>query len=271
MGAAQRFDDRGTGERRWLLSYCTRSQPRRAGRAPIHAFSADRDRSASPERMAAWRQETVSRFQQTILAGEHFFIENALPDARRCRRDRPGPGRTVGVPALGTGGLPFFADTVDLLCGPNACLRSSAAYLGGHVERGEVWWAEVDEKRPIVLLSGGDGPEFRAMQIVAPATPAEKRGFVVMSGREAIDPEERQRITDSAGSAAGAIGVEVAIGAEEGLPHEGVVRVALPKEGKIFCTWMLTLSKDYLIERVGVLSPEKLRELDNAVALAAID
>jgi mRNA interferase MazF len=139
------------------------------------------------------------------------------------------------------------------------------------VERGEVWWALVDEKRLIVLLSGGAGPEFRAMEIVAPATPAEKRGFVVMSGGEAIDAEERRRIIDSAGSAVGAVGVEVSIGAEDGLPQEGVVRVALPKEGKIFCTWMLTLCEDYLIERVGVLSPEKLRELDNALELAAIE
>jgi mRNA interferase MazF len=139
------------------------------------------------------------------------------------------------------------------------------------VERGEVWWAQVDEKRPIVLLSGGAGPEFRAMQIVPPATPAQKHGFVVMSGGEAIDAEKRQRIIDSAGSAVGAVGVEVAIGAEEGLPHEGVVRVALSKEGKIFCTWMLMLSEDCLIERAGVLSPEKLREFDNAMELAAIE
>jgi mRNA interferase MazF len=139
------------------------------------------------------------------------------------------------------------------------------------VERGEVWWAQIDEKRPVVLLSGGAGPEFRAMQIVPPATPAEKRGFVLMSGGEAIDAEERRRIIDSAGSAVGAIGVEVGVGTEEGLPQDGAVRVALPKDGKIFCTWMVTLAEDDLIERVGVLSPEKLRELDNAMELAAVE
>lgn len=138
------------------------------------------------------------------------------------------------------------------------------------MERGEVWWAQLDEKRPVVLLSGGTGPEFHAMQIVAPATPAQKRGFVVMSGGEAIDAEQRQRIIDSAGSAVAAVGVEVAIGAGEGLTHDGVVRVALCREGKIFCTWLLTLTEDCLIERVGVLSPQKLREFDNALELAAI-
>jgi mRNA interferase MazF len=83
--------------------------------------------------------------------------------------------------------------------------------------------------------------------------------------------EERQRIVTSAGSFVGAVGIEVAIGPEEGLPHHGAVRVALPRDGKIFCTWMVTLDENHLIEWVGVLSPEKLRELDNAMQLAAIE
>ena len=37
------------------------------------------------------------------------------------------------------------------------------------MRRGEVWWAEFDERRPVVLLSE-DGPSgSRAMQVVAPA------------------------------------------------------------------------------------------------------
>jgi mRNA interferase MazF len=139
------------------------------------------------------------------------------------------------------------------------------------VERGEVWWAQVEEKRPTVILSGGAESGFRAMQIVPPATSVEKRGFVVLSGGEAMDAEERQRIVTSAGSFVGAVGIEVAIGPEEGLPHHGVVRVALPRDGKIFCTWMVTLDENHLIEWVGALSPEKLRELDNAMQLAAIE
>ena len=138
------------------------------------------------------------------------------------------------------------------------------------MERGEVWWAQIDEKRPVVLLSGGAGPEFQAMRIVAPATPTEKRGFVVMAGGQAIDAEERQRVIDATGFGARAVGIEVWFGAHEGLEQEGVVRVALPMAGKVFCTWMLTLTAEHLIERVGVLSPAKLRELDVAMELAGV-
>ncbi|MDT4991697.1 MAG: mRNA interferase MazF [Actinoplanes sp.] len=51
----------------------------------------------------------------------------------------------------------------------------------------------------------------------------------------------------------------------------GVVRVALPRDGRVFCTWLLALTPDYLIGRIGVLSPEKLRQLDNALRLASIE
>ena len=37
------------------------------------------------------------------------------------------------------------------------------------MRRGEVWWAEFDERRPVVLLSGEDPSGFQAMQVVAPA------------------------------------------------------------------------------------------------------
>ncbi len=37
------------------------------------------------------------------------------------------------------------------------------------MQPGEVWWVEFDERRPVVLLSGEDPSEFRAMQVVAPA------------------------------------------------------------------------------------------------------
>src|SRR3954464_5794200 len=87
---------------------------------------------------------------------------------------------------------------------------------GGHVERGEVWWAQFDEKRPVVLLSGGAGPEFQVMQIVGSATPAEKRGFVVMSGEQALDADNRRRIVVEAGPAR-AIGIDVFFGTPDGL------------------------------------------------------
>ncbi|MFC7585685.1 hypothetical protein ACFQYP_19525 [Nonomuraea antimicrobica] len=57
------------------------------------------------------------------------------------------------------------------------------------MQRGEVWWVAFDERRPVVLLSGDDASGIRAMQVVAPAG-------VDLSG----------------------LGVEVAVGAGEGLP-----------------------------------------------------
>ncbi|MEV4139944.1 hypothetical protein AB0J72_48265 [Dactylosporangium sp. NPDC049742] len=135
------------------------------------------------------------------------------------------------------------------------------------MERGELWWAEFDEKRPVVLLSGGAGPEFQIMQIVAPATPAEKRGFVVMSGDQALDADNRRRIVEEAGPVR-AVGIEVFFGTAEGLAEDGVVRVALPQDGTIFCTWGASVTEEALIERIGVCSPEKLHELDVAMKLA---
>lgn len=136
------------------------------------------------------------------------------------------------------------------------------------MERGEVWWAQIDEKRPVVLLSGGVGPECLAMQIVEPATPAQKLGFVLMSGEQAVDVDERRRILEEAGPDPIAVGIEVSFGAEEGLAESGVVRVALPKAGKIFCTWGTTVGEESLIKRIGTLSPAKQHELDVALALA---
>ena len=136
------------------------------------------------------------------------------------------------------------------------------------VERGELWWAQIDEKRPVVLLSGGAGPEFLAMQIVEPAIPSQKLGFVLMSGEQAVDVNERRRIVAEAGSDPRAIGIEVFFGAEEGLAESGVVRVALPKDGEIFCTWRTTVSVELLIEKIGVLSAAKQHELDVALSLA---
>ena len=106
------------------------------------------------------------------------------------------------------------------------------------MDRGEVWWAQIDEKRAVVLLSHESPAELMAMQVVAPAS------------------------TDISGIAA-----EVKIGIREGLPSDGVVRVALPRLGKINCSWMVTLRPADLIEQVGVLSPAKLREFDEVLRL----
>jgi mRNA interferase MazF len=114
---------------------------------------------------------------------------------------------------------------------------------GGPVmDRGEVWWALLDEKRPVVLLSRDGAEELQAIQVVAPA------------GTD---------ITD--------VAIEVRLGNGEGLANEGVVRVALPRTGFIPCTWLVTLTRDDLIEQAGRLSPAKLRELADALRLAQLE
>lgn len=133
--------------------------------------------------------------------------------------------------------------------------------------RGELWWAQIDEKRPVVVLSDDARPEVHVMQIVAPATSVEKRGFLIMSCDQAVDADNRRRMVAVAGPVQ-AVGIEVWFGSAEGLAEEGVVRVALPQNGTIFCTWAASLSEDFLIERIGVCSPEKLHELDAAIELA---
>lgn len=100
------------------------------------------------------------------------------------------------------------------------------------MQRGEVWWAEFDERRLVVLLSGDDASGIRVMQVVAPAG-------VDISG----------------------LGVEVAVGAAEGLPFEGVLRFAFPRPGFTPCTWLTTVSRDDLIERAGALSPRSSARL----------
>lgn len=107
------------------------------------------------------------------------------------------------------------------------------------MQRGEVWWVEFDERRLVVLLSGDDASGIQVMQVVAPAG-------VDITG----------------------LGVEVAVGAMEGLPFEGVLRVAIPRPGLTPCTWLTTVSRDDLTERAAVLSSGKLSEIDDALRLA---
>jgi mRNA interferase MazF len=107
------------------------------------------------------------------------------------------------------------------------------------VQRGEVWWVQFDERRLVVLLSGDDASGFQAMQVVAPAG-------LDISG----------------------LGIEVTVGAGEGLPLEGVLRLAFPSPGFTPCTWLTTVSRDDLMERAAVLSSGKLSEIDDALRLA---
>jgi mRNA interferase MazF len=38
------------------------------------------------------------------------------------------------------------------------------------MKRGEVWWARLDKRRPVVLVSRDEAYDVRALVIVAPAT-----------------------------------------------------------------------------------------------------
>ena len=107
------------------------------------------------------------------------------------------------------------------------------------MERGEVWWVEFDERRPVVLLSEDESSGFVVMQVVPPA------------GADFSD-----------------LGVEVAVGALAGLPFEGVLRFGFPWPGFTPCTWLTTLRRDDLIERAGALSAAKLSEIDDALRAA---
>jgi mRNA interferase MazF len=106
------------------------------------------------------------------------------------------------------------------------------------MQRGDVWWVEFDERRPVVLLSGDETAGFEAVQVVAAAD-------VSIEG----------------------LGVEVAVGDAEGLPLDGVLRFAFPRPGYTPCTWLTTLSGDDLIERAGTLPETKVAEIEDAIRL----
>jgi mRNA interferase MazF len=97
------------------------------------------------------------------------------------------------------------------------------------VKRGEIWWARLDKRRPVVLLSRDEAYDVRAMVIVAP-TSTTVRGFAA----------------------------EVKVGMREGLPRACVIN----------CDWLVTISKADLVERAGTLSSTKLRQLDDALRFA---
>ena len=124
-----------------------------------------------------------------------------------------------------------------------------------------MWRVDLDGLQPVVLLGVDEpgGAVLRAIQVVPPATAEQKRGFSF------LNPDE---LPAGTGHGSGITGIEVPIGAEVGLDPAGVVRLALPHEGRIFCTWQVTLTAEHLVERVGALSPAAMRRLDHALRLA---
>jgi len=114
--------------------------------------------------------------------------------------------------------------------------RSRLKYQEDTLRRGEVWWAEFDERRPVVLLSGEDPSGFRAMQVVAPAD------------------------TDISG-----LGTRSRSRREGRTAFDGVLRLVFPRPGFTPCTWLTTLNREDLTERAGAVSAAKLSEIDDAL------
>ena len=109
------------------------------------------------------------------------------------------------------------------------------------MKRGQIWWAHVDERCPVVLLGESGTDKMKAMVIVAPSD------------------------TNIEGHA-----VEVTVGHDEGLPHQGVLRVALPRQGRINCNWLVMVSRGALREQVGAVSSEKLLQIEEALRLGEL-
>jgi mRNA interferase MazF len=100
------------------------------------------------------------------------------------------------------------------------------------VRRGEIWWADFPApygRRPAVLLSRDQAIAVRGSVTLVPVT----------------------------GRARG-IPVEVALGPEDGLPRSCVANADN----------LITVVKTHLLRRIGRLSPEKLRAVEDAVRFA---
>jgi len=100
------------------------------------------------------------------------------------------------------------------------------------VQRGEVWWANLRPPagpRPVLLLSRDEAYRRRRSVTIAPIT-TRIRG----------------------------VPVEVPVGLEDGLPRSSVVNL-----DEITTIYMSTLAR-----QVAMLSPEKMRRVDDAIKFA---
>lgn len=97
------------------------------------------------------------------------------------------------------------------------------------MKRGELWWAMIDKRRPVVLISRDEAYDMRTLIVVAPVTTT-VRGY----------------------------SVELRLGRDDGLPIEGVVSG----------DWLATIKKDSIVERIGSLSQTRLVQLDDVLRFA---
>jgi mRNA interferase MazF len=108
--------------------------------------------------------------------------------------------------------------------------------------RGDIWSVELDKRRLVVLLSAREGTEFQAIQLV-PSAGTDLTGF----------------------------GVEISVGIEEGLRVEEVVRFAYPRAGNTPCTWLTSVGREDLVERIGALTEAKMMEIDRGLRDAGLN
>jgi mRNA interferase MazF len=97
------------------------------------------------------------------------------------------------------------------------------------MRRGEIWWAELEPpagRRPVVLLSRDEAYVVRSLVIVAPIT-------------------TRIRHIPS----------EVPLGADDGMPQDCVANLDT----------ITTIPRDCLRNRLVVLSPQKMKEVEAAI------
>jgi len=97
------------------------------------------------------------------------------------------------------------------------------------VAHGEIWWADVDKRRPVVIASRDDTSGVRHRTTVA-----------------AITTTIRQ------------IPSEVPVGEREGLDKPSAAN----------CDELVTLDKGRLVRRIGRLSDQRRRDFDRALAFA---
>jgi len=100
------------------------------------------------------------------------------------------------------------------------------------VRRGEVWWAELPKpigRRPVVLLSRDEAYKVRNAITIAEVT-------TTIRG----------------------IPVEVVLGKADGLPKKCVVNLDT----------IITIRKDLIRERIGLLSQEKMNAIDLSIKFA---
>lgn len=100
------------------------------------------------------------------------------------------------------------------------------------MNRGEVWWARLPP-------------------------PAGRRPVVLVSRQSAYAVRERVTIAEVS-TTVRAIPTEVHLGAKDGLPRKCVINTDN----------VVTLSKSYLEKKISLLRPEKIRELDAALAFS---